>query len=1678
MKSKLLWMRVLVRIGLAVMVVLPAAAAGLPLGSLQIAQAALTELFISEYVEGSSDNKAIEIFNGTGAAINLGTGVYTVRFYHNGASTPNYTVSLAGTVASNNVFVLAHPSAVLGITPDQTSTSLQFNGDDAIVLLKNGVAVDSIGQVGVDPGTEWGSGLTSTADNTLRRKEAVCQGDPVYNDAFDPSVEWDGYAQNTFDGLGSHTVACSTPVLPPRINEFVFNHTGDDTNEFVEILGTPSTDYSAYTLLQIEGDASANPGRVVSAASLGTTAASGYWSTGYLSDVYQNGSSSLLLVEGFSGAVDDDLDTNDDGTLESTPWTLLVDDVAINDGGAGDRTYASTSLASGFDGVNYTPGGASRIPDGSDTDSASDWKRNDFDGEGLPGFSGTPEPPEAYNTSDAVNQAVPGQGAPFFSEYVEGSSYNKALEIYNGTGVDIDLAADAYTIQLYQNGSDTPDYNISLAGTLYNGNVFILAHPDAVLGITPDQTSGSLLFNGDDAVVLLKNGSVIDSIGQVGDDPGTEWGSGEASTADNTLRRKEAVCQGDPIADDSFDPSVEWDGYAQDTFDGLGSHTTTCGMDLPPSVASTMPANGELSVAVSANVVVNFSEAVTAGAGWYQIDCTLSGVHTATQSGGPSSFTLDPAADFTNGETCTVTVYAAQVSDQDGAPDSMSADYAWSFSVAVAGDPDACGAPFNPIYAIQGSGSASPYVGQVVSVEGVVVGDFQNTVSTKLYGFFIQDPSGDGDTSTSDGVFVYAPTAMDVQAGDLVRLKGSVVEFNTLTEIQSLTLLKVCSSGNGIAPAPVVLPETVNNDLERYEGMLVSFPETLTVAQNYFQGRYGQVTLGSEGRMYQSNNGNGLSDTWDLNARRLLVMDDGSSAQNPNPIPYIGQDNTLRAGDTLANLTGVIDYGLISSDGTTRDYRLHPTVAPNITRVNERTAAPEAVGGNLKVASFNVLNYFTTMNSRGADNATEFTRQKTKIFAALAAMNADIVGLIEIENNGATAISDLVTGLNALVGAGTYSYVIGPATGSDAIQVAFIYKPGVVQLVGPAQNYQVDLWDYTDLFNRPALAQTFRLTANNQIFTLVVNHFKSKGCDGATGIDMDQGDGQGCYNGRRVAQATALLDFIDQLKTSSGDDDVLVIGDLNAYGQEDPMLALLQGGLLDEAAAHVPAAERYSYIFDGQSGELDHALATGGLHRQVNDVTIWHINADEPSVIDYNTEFKSQDLYTPTPYRASDHDPVMIGLNLGSANAYVDDNDPTCSGNSPCYSSIQAAINTVSAGQAVYVYAGSYPENVNLNKAVTVHCLGDVTFQGLTQSDGVFVAPFGTLSASGEVNINAGIFNHNRGTLALTGAAAQALNGISSLRHLTVDNSLDGSPAAALSGDLFVGGTLTLSDGWLALGDYHLTLGSMASTSGGSADSMVITNGTGELRKALRESDPDPITLPLGDLSGTAEYSPAWLDFDLINGAGTVGAGVIDTFHPYNTSMPRLSRYWTITQSGLSSFTCDTTFYYTQADVELGSGQSENEIHGAHFNGSSWTVGAVVDEIANSFSLTVSSFSDFSGTPQSPTAIWVSDIAVTPGPAEVDLSWKSLAETGAQGYNVYRANSELGDRTLLNSELIEIIPGGLPGTLYGFIDESATPGVTYFYWIYVLLDDGSSVPYGPYQGTANFALYLPLSVQP
>ncbi|TQV74251.1 ExeM/NucH family extracellular endonuclease [Exilibacterium tricleocarpae] len=929
----------------------------------------------------------------------------------------------------------------------------------------------------------------------------------------------------------------------------------------------------------------------------------------------------------------------------------------------------------------------------------------------------------------------------FFSEYIEGSSNNKALEIFNDTGATIDLGG--YEIQMYFNGNANPGLTIPLVGNVADGEVHVVAQSNAGPEILAeaDQTNGAGWFNGDDAVVLLFGGAVIDAIGQVGFDPGSQWGSGDASTQNNTLRRAASVDGGDTDPNDPFEPALEWDGFPQDTFDDLGRAG-----DGPPPGGDVLI--NEVDADTPDRDMLEFVELFDGGAGNTSLDglvlvffngngdasyrtLDLSGRQTDSNgyfvAGNSAVASVDlvfpndglqngadavalyraAAADFPNGTPVTTAgLVDALVYDTNDADDSdllvllnpgqaqvneAGAGNVTSHSnqrcengsggprntdtyiqeLATPGAPNRCspvvigqcGDPATAIHAIQGAGAVSPLVGSSQIIEGVVVGDFQG--EDALEGFFVQEEQADqdGDPQTSEGIFVFDGSgAVAVNVGDIVRVGGSVREFFGMTRLDNLSGVTVCGSGASFEAAVVALPQTVPGELERFEGMAVTTSQTLVISENFNLGSFGSVLLSADSRLLQPTQvatpGADALAVLAANNLNRLFLDDGSTAGNPATIPYpaprLTADNTLRVGDSVAPLTGVLNFSF-------GEYRLQPTETPVFIPTNPRTAAPELVGqGDVRVASLNVLNYFNGdgqgggfPTSRGADSLLEFERQRAKTISAILALDADIIGLVEIENDGYgsdSAIQDLVNGLNA---AGADYALVDPGVnviGTDQIAVGFIYRPQVVELVNAAAilDASVDP-DFIDTRNRPVLAQTFRSFASQGVFTVAVTHLKSKGtpCDNIG--DPDIGDGQGNCNLTRTSAAGALARWVATDPTNSNDSDFLIIGDINAYAKEDPIQALAAAGYADLVAQFVgPAA--HSFVFRGQSGYLDYALANPAMGGQVVDLTEWLINADEPRALDYNLEDKSPlqavDLYSAGPYRASDHDPIVLLLDL------------------------------------------------------------------------------------------------------------------------------------------------------------------------------------------------------------------------------------------------------------------------------------------------------------------------------------------------------------------------------------------------------------------------------------------------
>ncbi len=916
-----------------------------------------------------------------------------------------------------------------------------------------------------------------------------------------------------------------------------------------------------------------------------------------------------------------------------------------------------------------------------------------------------------------------------------GSDTGEFIEIAGPAGTDL----SSWTIVPY-NGSNGSTYSItSLSGTLGNdtGTGFGFATA-SISGLQNGSPDGFALVDPDGNVVqfLSYEGTFTAASGPAAGMTSVDVGVSEpgSTPVGESLQLAGTGCTYDEFT---------WQPPANDT-PGAANNSQIFDCNPTPSIALSIDPTSISENGGSATGTVTRTGDTSAA---LTVNLSSSDTGEATV---PAS--VEIAANET--ET-TFTVTGVDETDVDGTQIVTITAAAAGFDDATATvdvEDDDAAIVYTKIHDIQGSGTSSPLDGQVVTIEGIVVGDFQDgdtDTNRNLRGFFVQEETADFDADgmTSEGIFIFegGDAIVDVNVGDLVQVTGTVDEYFGETQLDTVTNITVVSTGNIALTAPAVLDlpfasVTTNSDgevianLEAYEGMWVNFPETLTVTELFNLDRFGELRASENGRLEQFTQNNapsvaGYAAHLEDVAKRNIMIDDGQSIQNPNPVVLPGLGDTLdfandsfRMGDTITNLYGIVRFSRGSGGSGDETYRILPYDA-QYSRENIRPATPDAVGGSLTVASFNVLNFFTTLDEgsnlcgptnqdcRGADSQAEYQRQLDKLVTALVAMDADIVGLIELENNPAASpandgvdpvLEALVAELNARSGR-TYGFVDAGVIGTDAIKVAFIYDVNTVNLVGNAAilDSSVDP-NFIDTKNRPALAQTFEEAATGGVFTVVVNHLKSKGsaCDDVG--DPDLGDGQGNCNGVRTAAAQALADWLATDPTGSGDEDFLIMGDLNSYAMEAPITTLEAAGYTDLAAAFI--TNPYGYVFDGQLGTLDYALANASLLAQVTGVTEWHINADEPDLIDYNLDFgtalRQAVFRDDLPFRASDHDPVVIGLNL---EASVE----------PVVINVTQSSDTITEGEPIiYTIESDIPSNEQVTLEITLEGTGTNPIDG------------------------------------------------------------------------------------------------------------------------------------------------------------------------------------------------------------------------------------------------------------------------------------------------------------------------------------------------------------------------------
>ncbi|MFD1858564.1 ExeM/NucH family extracellular endonuclease [Aeromicrobium camelliae] len=606
---------------------------------------------------------------------------------------------------------------------------------------------------------------------------------------------------------------------------------------------------------------------------------------------------------------------------------------------------------------------------------------------------------------------------------------------------------------------------------------------------------------------------------------------------------------------------------------------------------------------------------------------------------------------------------------------------------------------------IQGTGDESPLLNHRVTTRGVVTAAYP---TGGFNGIYLQTPGSGGDVDlevheASQGVFVYsAELARSVHEGDHLELTGRVGEYYGLTQIVpdagAWTVLDEPVAA--VKPAVVEFPLS-EAERESLEGMLLAPANDFTVTNNYTTHQYGEIGLaaGEEPLRQPTDVARPRTPEYDAvvaeNASRAVTVDDAATinflngANREIPVPWLTPENEVRVGAAVQ-----IEEPMIL-DFRNDTWKLQPTAhvqagdaEPLRIEDDTRPERPADVGGDVRLATFNVLNYFTTVGEdyeanglgsctyytdragdpitvnrcsnegpRGAADAENLQRQQDKIVAAISQLGADVVSLEEIENSAAfgidrdTALRALVAALNEHAGREEWAAVASPAAvpeAEDVIRTAFIYRPDAVAPVGESVILDDPAFDNA----RDPLSQEFRPVGSGEQddFLVIVNHFKSKGS--GEGEDADQGDGQGASNASRVRQAAALVAFAQSEQDRADTDRVFLTGDFNAYSQEDPVQVFAEAGYVNVPAQFTDAP---TYQFDGQMGSLDHVFASPSAFEQVTGSDIWAINAEESIAREYSRYNQNvTQLYDRTPYRASDHNPAIIGIAAEEAEPQLD----------------------------------------------------------------------------------------------------------------------------------------------------------------------------------------------------------------------------------------------------------------------------------------------------------------------------------------------------------------------------------------------------------------------------------------
>ncbi len=848
------------------------------------------------------------------------------------------------------------------------------------------------------------------------------------------------------------------------------------------------------------------------------------------------------------------------------------------------------------------------------------------------------------------------------------------IELFNANPQTVSLAGWSVQFRLATSGfwSVKPLGDLSIAG-----NGYFLLHGTCSETVPPpphdlewsrliDHTKGRVaIASKATGITGLSDSSVVDFVGY---GAASEYeGSDAAPALTGTWQR----CVVDGGCTDTDNNSADFTALTPAPRNSSSPpHPCT---DPPPAVETIVPGDGATAVPPDANITVTFSEPVSLAPDWFEVTCALSAPvdhTTAAVTPASQSFTIDPDANFFADDNCTVTIKAGGVTDNDTAdpPDYMAGNYTATFHTA----PGQCGDQAHAIHDVQGAGSASPVAGQRRVVEGVVTGDFQGAAA--LSGFFLQEADAEADPLTSEGIFVdeYAGSLADVAAGDRVRVAGTVGEVDGMTVLAAPTRMLSCGAGALPAAVDLTLPLGSTAEWERYEGMLVRLTDSLTVADSAELGSQGRLTLvlGPVPQYYTHGHPPDAAGyaAWENDlALRTVVLDDGSERAYPDPIPY-----------PAASLSAVHNapYGRRGCSPADRHRRPPRRACHNpaghfarLCRQNSRSPAPARASGAVRVVFLSLDDYFNVTTGlggpRGASSPEEFVRQRDKLIRALLDLDATVIAVSKLQNNGfgpSGAIANLLAGLNMANGSTAFAYVDPglPGWGSDAVSVGILYRVSSVRPIGlPAG---LDAGAFGQAGRRPQSPHADgpdlrRNHPSHERFTVVVNEWRGRTACPASGPDADAGDGQGCWNAARTAAGAGTGGLAragpDQQRRSR-------------YARARRVERPAPGGSASAPGRprlHGPVGrdlgpDAVTTLDGARGGYTDHALASPSLAPQVLATAAWAINAAEPAALDYQMEHKTSAqldaLYAPDPYRSSDRDPIVVDLKLATNPLAVD----------------------------------------------------------------------------------------------------------------------------------------------------------------------------------------------------------------------------------------------------------------------------------------------------------------------------------------------------------------------------------------------------------------------------------------